>query len=76
MPIFELFYGWAITIYLNDHNPAHFHAKKAETSVRVFLEDGSLEVERGKLSPADRRKLQEYAKRNKTRIEEFWNELH
>ena len=41
MPIFEIVNGWAITIYLNDHLPIHFHAKKAGMSVRFYL-DGTL----------------------------------
>lgn len=57
MPVFEMVNGWAITIYLNDHLPIHFHAKKAGVSVRFYL-DGTFEIEgHGKLSPADRNRL-------------------
>ncbi len=76
MPVFDNVNGWAITIYLNDHMPIHFHAKKAGVSVRFHL-DGTFEVEgHGKLSSADRKRLTEYAVDNKKKIEEFWNELH
>jgi hypothetical protein len=76
MPIFETVNGWAVTIYLNDHLPVHFHAKKAGVSVRFYL-DGSYEIEgRGKLSGAERKLLADYAKNNKLQIEEYWNELH
>lgn len=76
MPVFEMVNGWAITIYLNDHNPIHFHAKKAGVSVRVFL-NGTFEVEgHAKISPADRNRLLKFARDNQTKIEEFWNELH
>ncbi len=27
MPIISRFYGIVITMYFNDHNPPHFHAK-------------------------------------------------
>lgn len=76
MPVFEMVNGWAITIYLNDHNPIHFHAKKAGVSVRIFL-NGTFEVEgHAKISPADRNRLLKFARDNQTKIEEFWNELH
>ncbi|GEM_PF-3536182 len=76
MPVFEIVNGWAITFYLNDHLPIHFHAKKAGVSVRFYM-DGSCEVEgHGKLSGADRKLLSAYAKGHKRKIEEFWNELH
>lgn len=35
MPLFELYRGWSIVIYLNDHRPPPIHAKKAGDSVRV-----------------------------------------
>lgn len=76
MPVFEMVNGWAITIYLNDHLPIHFHAKKAGVSVRFYL-DGTFKIEgHGKLSPADRNRLQKFAKENREQIEEYWNELH
>lgn len=76
MPVFEMVNGWAITIYLNDHLPIHFHAKKAGVSVRFYL-DGTFEIEgHGKLSPTDRNRLQKFAKENREQIEEYWNELH
>ncbi len=76
MPVFEIVNGWAITIYLNDHLPIHFHAKKAGVSVRFYL-DGTSEVEgHGKLSGADRNRLAEYAQNNKRKIEGYWNDLH
>lgn len=76
MPVFEIVNGWAITIYLNDHLPIHFHAKKAGVSVRFYL-DGAFEIEgHGKFSPADRNRLQKFTKENRKQIEEYWNELH
>jgi len=76
MPIFEIVNGWAITIYLNDHLPIHFHAKKTGMSIRFYL-DGTFEIEgHGKLSGADRKRLVEYALDNKRKIKEYWNALH
>lgn len=76
MPIFETVNGWAITLYLNDHLPIHFHAKKAGVSIRIFP-DGRYEVEgHGKLSGSDRKFLLNYAKESKRKIEEYRNELH
>jgi len=76
MPIFEIVNGWAITIYLNDHLPIHFHAKKTGMSVRFYL-DGTFEIEgHGKLSGADWKRLVEYALDNKRKIKEYWNALH
>lgn len=76
MPVFELYRGWSMVIYLNDHRPPHIHAKKAGDSVRVWLDDCACEVERGKVSPAELARIKEFVRRNKAKIERYWNELH
>ena len=35
MPVISRFYGIVITMYFNDHNPPHFHAKY-ESRIAVF----------------------------------------
>lgn len=40
MPLLSSFYGIAIKMYYNDHEPPHFHAIFAEHEVLVRLTDG------------------------------------
>jgi hypothetical protein len=42
VPRLSEFYGIAIYMYFNDHNPPHFHAIYAEHEALVRIADGSL----------------------------------
>ena len=42
MPRLSEFYGIAIYMYFNDHNPPHFHAIYAEYEALVRIDDGSI----------------------------------
>jgi len=47
MPTLSRFFGVVITMYWNDHQPPHFHARYAEHEAVIGLE--TLEVEAGHL---------------------------
>ncbi|HEY7065261.1 MAG TPA: DUF4160 domain-containing protein [Chloroflexota bacterium] len=47
MPRISAFFGIMITMYFNDHAPAHFHARYAEHEALIAIE--SLEVIEGGL---------------------------
>lgn len=76
MPLFDIFSGWYVKMRLNDHNPPHFHAVKGDTEVKVDFLSGELKIVRGKLSPADQRKLLIFAKENEHELNDFWNQIH
>ena len=40
MPEISSFYGIAIYMYFNEHNPPHFHVKYADFNAIVTIEDG------------------------------------
>lgn len=42
MPTISLFYGIAIRMYLNDHNPPHFHAIYGDYEARVDAVTGDI----------------------------------
>ena len=42
MPRLSIFYGIAIYLYYEDHNPPHFHARYAEHEARVIIATGEL----------------------------------
>jgi hypothetical protein len=62
MPTISRFFGIAITMYFDDHGPAHFHARHADGAAKVRIE--TLEVIDSTL---DRRHL---------RLVLAWAELH
>lgn len=43
MPVISRFLGIVITMYWNDHNPPHFHAKYGSYEVTVSITDGVVE---------------------------------
>lgn len=42
MPEISRFFGIIITMYADDHNPPHFHAKHGEYNARFEIESGDL----------------------------------
>lgn len=48
MPIISKFFGIVITMYWDDHNPPHFHAKYAEKEVVIDIQSGAVS---GKFPP-------------------------
>jgi hypothetical protein len=49
MPEVSRFFGIVIQMYVDDHLPAHFHARQAGSEVVVAIE--TLAIIRGRLSP-------------------------
>ena len=49
MPEVSRFFGIVIQMYVDDHAPAHFHARQAGKEVVVAIE--TLAIIRGRLSP-------------------------
>lgn len=49
MPEISRFFGIVIQMYVDDHLPAHFHARQAGREVVVAIE--TLAIIRGRLSP-------------------------
>ncbi len=47
MPAISRFFGVIISMYYNDHLPAHFHAKYGKSSAQVSIE--TLEIIDGEL---------------------------
>jgi len=43
MPVVSRFLGIIITMYYNEHNPPHFHAKYGEYKIIVYIESGVIE---------------------------------
>ena len=42
MPTIAYFYGIAIQMYFNDHNPPHFHARYGRARALVRISDGAI----------------------------------
>jgi len=42
MPGISRFYGIIITMYYNDHGPAHFHAKYGEYTAKIAIDTGEV----------------------------------
>ena len=40
MPVIALFFGIRITMYWNEHQPAHFHAEYGEFQVLINIQEG------------------------------------
>ena len=62
MPEISRFFGIVITMYADDHEPPHFHARYAEHEAMIRIEDG--EIVRGSLP------------RHALRLVQDWAELH
>lgn len=58
MPAISYFYGIAIRMYLEDHNPPHFHAIYGEHEAQVTIAEGEI--------------MQGYLPRNAARIVKEW----
>lgn len=70
MPTIAWFYGIAIQMYYNDHNPPHFHARYGRARAIVRISDG--EVISGDLPPTAVRLLREWAVARRQELEQNW----
>ncbi|HEY5048103.1 MAG TPA: DUF4160 domain-containing protein [Rhizomicrobium sp.] len=70
MPTIAYFYGIAISMLFNDHNPPHFHARYGRAKAIVRLSDGK--VISGELPPTAERMVREWALVRRIELEENW----
>jgi len=70
MPRISSFYGIAILMYYDDHNPPHFHATYAEH--HVLVEIGTRRVLTGSLPRRALRMVEEWAATHATELAEDW----
>ncbi|RTL63781.1 MAG: DUF4160 domain-containing protein [Hyphomicrobiales bacterium] len=70
MPTISFFYGIAIRMYYNDHNPPHFHARYGQAQAIVRISDGV--VIAGELPPTALKMVSEWALRHRAELEQNW----
>jgi hypothetical protein len=70
MPTISYFYGIAISMYFNDHNPPHFHAKYGRAKALIRISDG--EKIAGELPPVAARMVREWAIVRRAELERNW----
>jgi len=70
MPTIAYFYGIAIQMFYNDHNPPHLHARYGRAKAIVGLADG--EIISGELPPMARRIVREWTLARRAELEENW----
>jgi hypothetical protein len=67
MPTIAWFYGIAVQMYYNDHNPPHFHARYGRARAIIRISDG--EVIAGHLPRTAKRLLKEWAFARRAELE-------
>ena len=70
MPTIAWFYGIAIQMYYNDHNPPHFHARYGSAKAILRISDG--EIIAGRLPPTAARLLKAWAVARRQELEHNW----
>lgn len=70
MPTISRFLGITITMYFDDHDPAHFHARHASGQAKVEIE--SLEVMESSLGRRQLRFVLAWAELNQDALLENW----
>jgi hypothetical protein len=70
MPEISRFYGLRITMNINDHPPAHFHAEYGGDEAMVLIENGDLH--RGYLPARAVRLVKEWALLHHNELLENW----
>ena len=71
MPEICRFYGLVMTMYWNDHNPPHFHARYGDESVVVSI--ATLSILEGRMSPRALGLVIEWAAQHKEELIEDWD---
>ena len=71
MPEIARFYGIIISMYYDDHNPPHFHARYGDESIVVSI--GALSILEGQMSPRALGLVIEWAAQHKEELMEDWN---
>ncbi|HEY2071034.1 MAG TPA: DUF4160 domain-containing protein [Rhizomicrobium sp.] len=70
MPTVAYFYGIAVSMYWDDHNPPHFHARYGRAKALIRITDG--EIISGRLPPTARRMIREWALARQAELAENW----
>jgi hypothetical protein len=70
MPTIAWFYGIAIQMFYNDHNPPHLHARYGRAKALVRLSDG--EIIAGELPLTAQRLVREWTLARRAELEENW----
>ena len=70
MPTIAWFYGIAIQMYYNDHNPPHFHARYGSAKAILRISDG--EIIAGRLPSTANRLLKDWAVARRQELEHNW----
>ena len=70
MPTIALFYGIAIQMNYDDHNPPHLHARYGRARSLVRLSDGVTIA--GELPPMATRMVREWTLARRAELEENW----
>jgi hypothetical protein len=71
MPELSRFFGIIITLYYNDHVPAHFHIRYGAQKAIMAID--TLAVIEGELSPRVRGLVVEWAALHRDELREDWN---
>ena len=69
MPVVSQFLGIIISIYYNEHNPPHFHAKYGEYKIIVHIHTGVVE---GKFPKRALKHILEWYELHKDELLEDW----
>ncbi len=71
MPEVSRFYGIIVAIFLNEHNPPHFHARYGNS--KIAIEINSLKVLEGNLPPRALGLVMEWASLHRVELMNDWN---
>lgn len=71
MPELSRFFGIIITLYYDDHGPAHFHVRYGSQRALVAIE--SLSIIAGELSPRVHGLVVEWAALHREELREAWS---
>ncbi len=71
MPEIARFYGIIISMFYDDHNPPHFHARYGDESVVIRID--TLSILEGNVSARALGLIVEWAAQHKTELMEDWN---
>lgn len=70
MPTISYFYGIAVSMFYNDHNPPHFHARYGRAKALFRIADG--EIIAGELPRTAAHLVKEWALAHRAELEENW----
>ena len=73
MPELSRFLGITIAMYINDHNPPHFHVKYNEFRASIGIQ--TLGIMEGKLPPRVFGLVVEWAELHQSELDKNWNTL-